>query len=87
MNKYEEALECPNCVLGLNCNTCKKKKVLKEEIEKAQALDKALGLLKEKLVNASRDYMSRPRTNAHLKGQIDTYVDCITTIETELGRR
>lgn len=39
MTKYEEALECPNCILGLNCKTCKKKMVLQEAVEKAQAFD------------------------------------------------
>lgn len=51
MNKYEEALECPNCVLGLNCKTCKKKMVLQEAVEKAKAFD----LIKEKEVNVSHE--------------------------------
>lgn len=101
MNKYEVALECPNCVLGLNCKTCEKKKVLKEEIEKAQALDTALDLIKQKRENAKldlerlkkvitpQDFMSGLNINnrkLQIEEEIKTYTDCIITIETEMGR-
>lgn len=88
INKYEEALECPNCVLGLNCKTCKKKMVLQEAVKKAQAINKALELIKQKRDNAELDlekgYVA-PRDR--LIGIIGAYTDCIITIETELGRK
>lgn len=71
-----------------------------EELKnKAQAIEKALDLLKQKRENARLElesikfdcydfekYNLKLEAKIKLKTQIDTYTDCIATIEAELGR-
>ena len=55
--------------------------------EKAQALDRALELFKQKRENAQRDLENKDVVSyIELITQIDTYTDCIATIEDEMGR-
>ena len=71
--------------------------VLEEEREelkkKIKAFDKALELLKQKRDNAQNDFKNlkceKENVGMHiaLKNQIDTYADCIATIEIEMGRK
>ena len=63
----------------------------KEELKKKiKALDKALELLKQKRDNAQNDFKNlkceKDNVGMHiaLKNQIDTYNDCIATIEAEM---
>ena len=68
--------------------------VLEEEREelkkKIKALDKALEILKQKRDNAQNDFKNlkceKDNVGKHiaLKNQIDTYTDCIATIEAEV---
>ena len=66
----------------------------KEELKKKiKALDKALEILKQKRDNAQNDFKNlkceKENVGMHiaLKNQIDTYTDCIATIEAEMGRK
>ena len=66
----------------------------KEELKKKiKALDKALEILKQKRDNAQNDFKNlkceKENVGMHiaLKNQIDTYTDCIVTIEAEMGRK
>ena len=66
----------------------------REELKKKiKAFDKALELLKQKRDNAQNDFKNlkceKENVGMHiaLKNQIDTYTDCIATIETEMGRK
>ena len=66
----------------------------REELKKKiKAFDKALELLKQKRDNAQNDFKNlkceKENVGMHiaLKNQIDTYADCIATIEIEMGRK
>ena len=66
----------------------------REELKKKiKAFDKALEILKQKRDNAQNDFKNlkceKENVGMHiaLKNQIDTYADCIATIETEMGRK
>ena len=72
----------------------------KEELKKQlnalnvrNAIDKALDLIKQKRDNAQNDFKNlkceKENVDMHiaLKNQIDTYTDCIATIEAEMGRK
>lgn len=68
-----ELLECPNCILGLNCKTCKKKKYFKQALKENAQLKVKISSKNTLLEEWKKLIEDLKKENEELKERMQVY--------------